>query len=118
MNELANGNCFSVAAKIVGGFTWALGDLDATKGVEVLEEYGAEDPKLVHGTVTRANDGREHEHAWVEAGDLVFDFSNGLDVVLSASAYHDLGKIKNTKAYTKEEARDALLTIGHFGPWH
>ena len=117
MTELATGNCFEISALMVVGGYGAMFESESRRGVEVMDGLGADDRMLAHGTVTRFTDGREHEHGWVEAMGLAFDFSNGNEAVAPLDEYYAAGKIKDVKHYTPAETRAALLSAMHYGPW-
>lgn len=79
---------------------------------------------LVHGTATGQGPikGVAFGHAWVERREpgkdpVVIDKANGLDVEMPASAYYALGKIRDTHAYTPDEAIEAARKTMHYGPW-
>lgn len=81
---------------------------------------------LVHGEATGQGpiEDVRFGHAWVEHGDLVYEFSNGLDLVLSAHLYYAVGQIveevygqRKLFRYTVNEARNWALETGHYGPW-
>lgn len=56
-------------------------------------------------------------HAWVEDGDVVFDFSNGNQVILRKEVYYALGKISTVVRYKGIESNKTMLKTGHCGPW-
>lgn len=91
------GNCYEVAARV-------LVDRKLPQGV------------LVHGSVWHPKTGR-HGHAWVEMGDVVFDFANNKSAVMRKEKYYSLGRVQNTKKYTRKQAVDKMLDTEHFGPW-
>ncbi len=75
---------------------------------------------LVHGrpTLTRPPY-EEFGHAWIEAGDVVFEVANGNHVAARRELYYQAGNIDPEQCfrYTPEEARRWLLSHGHYGPW-
>jgi hypothetical protein len=78
--------------------------------------------ELVHGVVTGQGPiaGVRMAHAWVEIGDLVFDTSTGVPVVMRREGYYELGEVRaeQCRRYTPAEARAHALRTRHFGPWH
>jgi hypothetical protein len=79
------------------------------------------DALLVHGIVVGqgAIEGVLHSHCWIEKGDMVYDFSEGRELVLPKERYYKIGKIdeNNVKKYTLEEARKFILDTKNWGPW-
>lgn len=83
---------------------------------------------LCHGTVAGRGPltGVRFDHAWVEwyheptATTLAADYSNGNEVIVSASCYYALGMIDPSKVqrYTRDETLHMLLKHQHYGPWH
>lgn len=106
---VADGDCYMVAAKMV-----ALEN--------VYPHY-----LVCHGEATGRNQiaGVRFGHAWIEGdipemgGAVVFDFSNGLNVIVPRDAYYVMGEIDPTtvRKYTAQEAIALMLETGHFGPW-
>lgn len=79
---------------------------------------------LVHGQVTGqgAIDGVKFGHAWLEDSDgMVYDYSNGREIILPKQIYYLIGKIEDKKPllykYTAEEARNKMAKSMHYGPW-
>jgi predicted ABC-type ATPase len=81
------------------------------------------EPYIVHAQVTGQGsiDGLKYGHAWVEDDQLIYDYSNGRELVIPKEFYYALGKIKTIKPryfkYTFEQARKKMLDSGHYGPW-
>ena len=50
---------------------------------------------------------------------MVFDFSNGREIVLPKDFYYMVGSIieDDTTRYTVEEAEELATRNGHYGPW-
>lgn len=89
-----------------------------------LEIEGARAVRVVHGRPigTGGNaQGLRYFHAWVEMVEdgrtLAIDFSNGLRVMLPRSRYYRLGRIRDVRRYTVEDAIDHVDRTGHAGPW-
>jgi hypothetical protein len=75
---------------------------------------------LVHGTVTGQGPiaGIRYGHAWIEAGDVVLDPSNGRFVCARKSAYYAAGEIREpVSRYDFEAAAWQMLETRHHGPW-
>ena len=74
---------------------------------------------LIHGIATGQGPikGMLYGHAWVEQGDVVFDYSNGKQVVMRKEDYYALGSISKTVRYTFDEMADLAVKTGHSGPW-
>lgn len=100
------GNCFKIAAEnIINGHLPS----EHTKLVHAI----------VHGT-DRAKGSRIH-HAWNEIGDVVFDKSNGRNIMMRKEQYYKLGKIKQEPgkyaSYDLKELSKKLFKHQHWGPW-
>jgi hypothetical protein len=80
-------------------------------------------PYLVHAEVSGQGSllGIGYGHAWIEDDVLVYDFSNGRDLIFPKDIYYKIGKVVTKKPqyfkYTFEEARKKMATIGTFGCW-
>ncbi len=74
---------------------------------------------LCHGIVAGQGplEGKQIGHAWIEVGDVVFDYSNGNRVVTRKERYYEIGKITRVKRYSKKEAARMMLLHKNFGPW-
>lgn len=98
-----NGNCYESALHLMMDFY----------------QKGLKDIKLVHGIVTGqgALEGIEYGHAWVELNSMVFDSSNGRDLVLPKKQYYDIGKIKITRKYNYDDMLKMMDKYGTYGPW-
>jgi hypothetical protein len=76
---------------------------------------------LVHGTVSGQGPlkGMRIKHAWCELGDVVFDYSNGKQIVMRKEQYYRIGKIRKSqiKKYSKKQATKNMLRTGNYGPW-
>jgi hypothetical protein len=106
----ARGDCYEAAAKLA-----VFRSLYGTRGLP--EDF---DPVLVHGRpVLQRPPFKKFGHGWVESGGLVFDFSNGRELVMPREAYYALGRIDPADSfhYSPDEARVMLVRFGHYGPW-
>lgn len=81
----------------------------------LIEKIG---PKglLVHGIVWGEGVGW-HGHAWCEVSGVAWDRSNGRDVKLPIQAYRALGKVREAREYSFDQACQLLIEEGHYGPW-
>ena len=75
--------------------------------------------KGVHGKVTNKWGGESYEHAWVEKGDMIFDWQThqtkpeGIPRVV----YYDMFQPETYKEYTAEDVVIRCVRSGHAGPW-
>jgi len=101
--ENKGGNCFEVAARYV---------IDN-------KLFGNKNLKLVHGVVIGQGviAGIKYDHAWVEDGDVVLDFSDNKSIKLPKFLYYALGKINAVSVYSPEIVRKKMLKYQHYGPW-
>ncbi len=89
----------------------------------VMLDYKEEDWILVHAEVSgqRKLAGLRYAHAWLENGDEVIDMANGTTNVHPRRVYYAVGQLSELPGcvarYTAQEAREKMLTEGHFGPW-
>jgi hypothetical protein len=90
------------------------GDCYEVAGRKVMEDTHL---LLCHGVTHNTLTGRFMGHAWNELGDMVFDFSNGNNIVMERKRYYKLGRIKKVRKYTSEEAMKLMLKHENFGPW-
>ena len=104
MNKLANGDCYQVHCETM---------LDAGIDKALIEDW-----RLCHGTVYHPEAGW-HGHCWIEIADgkIVIDSSNGHNATVRSGGYYRVGKVKDVKRYTAEEARRMVLQEGTYGPW-
>jgi hypothetical protein len=78
--------------------------------------------RVVHGMVDgqASLTGTRFDHAWVEVGDaLVYDNSNGKDLVVPMQTYYAIGNIKEEELvrYSVDQTRSKLIQHKHYGPW-
>jgi len=121
--EEATGDCFVVAANTVSlygksGLAFCSGSRLLCVTLSHLD-IPEDEIVLVHAVVTRRTDGRRHTHAWVEWKDkyLVFDYSNGTQVVTPQHLYYRVGEVSNIHTYSQEETRQMMVDSAHYGPW-
>lgn len=104
------GNCYEAAAVLIID-CWM-----SALGKEDLSNY-----RLVHGyPVGRGveNEGRRYGHAWVEAGDEVYDWTVSHDP-MPKELYYALGRLtdQHVYRYTFDEMRERMNRHEHYGPW-
>jgi hypothetical protein len=81
------------------------------------------DLKLVHAYVSGQGPlkGKRFSHAWNEIGDVVFDNSNGNNLILRKEQYYKLGEIVTEpgqyQVYDPISAKKMMLQTKHYGPW-
>lgn len=77
------------------------------------------EPRLVHATVTGQGPiaGVRFGHAWVEIGQVAFDFSNGREIAMRAGRYREIGEASDVREYTRTEAAEHIRRTEHAGPW-
>lgn len=99
-----DGDCFKVAADLVVDHSFP----SKYKGAV-----------LVHGMASGRGEisGVRFGHAWVEIGDEVIDYSNGLNARLPKELYYAIGNIKTTLRYSRKETMMNLMEHKHYGPW-
>ena len=109
LTEGKMGDCFPVA----GRFMLHLDDK--------MEKAGM---RMVHAIVTGEGEleGRRFGHAFNKLGDVIFDKSNGNDIMMRKERYFDQGGIdpKERGAYIEYDAEESLLKMAsyhHWGPW-
>ena len=75
--------------------------------------------KVVHGRVTNKWNDESNKHAWVEKGDMIFDWQshatkpNGIP----RNVYYDMFQPEIYEEYTAAEAIMKCVESGHDGPW-
>lgn len=74
------------------------------------------DTILCHGTVYGSKIGF-HGHAWIEIGDIVFDYSNGQQIATRKEEYYKAGRVRNVARYTLEQVREQVRVHKTWGPW-
>jgi hypothetical protein len=84
-----------------------------------LEMTSDSDALLVQGEATGqgAIKGVLFGHAWVESRGLVFDRSNGRDIIIPQSVYYAIGHINRVKKYNKAQVCKMIKKYGTYGPW-
>ena len=106
--EVAIGQCYPHAVKMAQRTT--------DKEFSDLSKF-----KVVHGRATDKFSGESYLHAWVEKGDLVFDWQTSQgerQAGIPKADYYDIFQPEIYNEYTAEEAiANCLKSGGKAGPW-
>jgi hypothetical protein len=80
------------------------------------DEHGLSDDdiRVVHAVVNAGYPRRRFEHAWVEAGESVYD---GDGQPLDRADYYRAMEPENVRKFSRYEALVNLPRSGHYGPW-
>ena len=103
---IALGQCYPHAIKLAN---------DATNEEwDDLEKF-----KVVHGRVTNKWGGEPYKHAWVEKGDMIFDWQTHTTKPdgISRNVYYDMYQPEIHNEYTAKETTLNCIKSGHKGPW-
>ena len=75
--------------------------------------------KVVHGRVTDVWSGESYEHAWVEKGDMIFDWQTHQTKPegIPRDVYYETFQPEPYEEYTAEEATTNCYKSGQAGPW-
>lgn len=75
--------------------------------------------KVVHGRVTDKWNDESYYHAWVQKGDLVFDWQTHSTKPdgIPRDVYYDMYQPEIFREYTASEAIVNCVNTGHAGPW-
>ena len=75
--------------------------------------------KVAHGRVTDKYSGESVQHAWVEKGDMIFDWQTHSTKPdgISKDVYYDMYAPEIHNEYTAEETMVNCLKSGQAGPW-
>ena len=77
--------------------------------------------RVVHGTVVEplGRSKKRFHHAWVECGNLVFDWQTQWTKPdgIPAEVFQELWEPREHSRYTPSEARDFAISTKHWGPW-
>jgi hypothetical protein len=80
-------------------------------------------PYLVHAEVQHSQlKNIRYGHAFIEDDVNVYDFSNNREIIIPKQLYYHFGNInskdkKKYRKYTFKEAREKMLSSGHYGCW-
>ena len=75
--------------------------------------------KVVHGRVADKFSGDSYKHAWVEKGDLIFDWQTHVTKPdgVARDVYYDMFQPEVYEEYTAAETIMNCVGAGHAGPW-
>ena len=75
--------------------------------------------KVAHGRITDKFSGESVMHAWIEKGDMIFDWqtSNTKSDGIDREVYYDIFQPEIHDEYTAEETLINCLKSSHAGPW-
>ena len=93
--------------------------INMAKDSQVSDRNDLKKFKVVHGRVTNKWNDQSYEHAWVEKGDMVFDWqthSTKPDGV-PRDVYYDMFQPEIYEEYTGAETIMNCVDSGHAGPW-
>jgi hypothetical protein len=120
LESIAIGQCYPHVNKMA--IKWLDDHIDKSKppGSGVHPDIDNKDKfKIVHGRVTDKFSGESVLHAWVEMGDVVFDWqsSSTKPEGIPRDVYYDLNQPEPHEEYTAEEAMIQCVRSGQEGPW-
>ena len=105
--ETAIGQCYPHAVKMAQG--------SSQEEFSALTKF-----KVAHGRVTDKFSGESYLHAWVEKGDLVFDWQTSQGAGkegIPKAAYYDIFQPEVHEEYTANETIINCVKSGQAGPW-
>lgn len=75
--------------------------------------------KVIHGRITNKWSGESVEHAWVEKGDMIFDWQTHQTKPegIPRDVYYDQYQPETYEEYTAEEAIVNCMKNRQMGPW-
>ena len=75
--------------------------------------------KVVHGMITDKWNGESAKHAWVEKGDMIFDWQTHVTKPdgIPRDVYYDMYQPEIFEEYTAAETIVNCVDSGHAGPW-
>ena len=103
---IAIGQCYPHAVKLAKGAT--------DKEWDDLEKF-----KVVHGRTTNKWNDESYLHAWVEKGDMIFDWQTHQTKPdgIPRDVYYDMYQPEVHNEYTARETMRSYTRSGHKGPW-
>ena len=114
MSVEATGDCFEAAYRQAKELVTKGKDagLDVEPSVRVVHA-------MVIGEPNTPVAGMRFSHAWVELGDIVFDTTNGRNVVMRRDQYYARGgvEVDRIHRFSWTDAMVAGIRHGHYGPW-
>ena len=82
---------------------------------------GKDGYRLVHGVTMNQRDGKAMGHCWIEKDDMIYDYSNDKELIISKDIYYKVGQIpfEGYKLYKYSYINMAKMIIKHehWGPW-
>ena len=82
---------------------------------------GKDEYKLVHGVAMNQRDGKAMGHCWIEKNNMVYDYSNDKELVISKDIYYKIGQIPfdghKLYKYSYVNMSKMILKHEHWGPW-
>jgi|TARA_R110000744_G_C18965177_1_gene517400 hypothetical protein len=75
--------------------------------------------KIVHGRITNKWNNESYKHAWVEKGDMIFDWQthSTKPAGVPRDVYYDMFQPEIHNEYTAKETIANCIKAGHKGPW-
>ena len=107
INEAAIGQCYPHAVKMAQATT--------EEEFNDLSKF-----KVVHGRITDKFSGESVLHAWVEKGDMVFDWQTSRGAGkegIPKTTYYDIFQPEAHEEYTANETMINCVKSGQAGPW-
>ena len=106
LNEIAIGQCYPFAIEMA--------QAAADDELNDLSKF-----KVVHGRVNDKFSGESYLHAWIEKGDLVFDWQSKSTKPdgIPKEAYYDIFQPEAHEEYTAEETLQSCKETKQAGPW-
>ena len=103
---IAIGQCYPHAIK--------LANVTTDEEWDDLEKF-----KVVHGRVTNKWNNESYEHAWVEKGDMIFDWQTHSTKPdgISKDVYYDMFQPEIHSEYTAKETTFNCIKFRNKGPW-
>ena len=66
-------------------------------------------------------DGKAMGHCWIEKDDMVYDYSNDKELIISKDIYYEIGQIPfdghKLYKYNYKNMGKMILKYEHWGPW-
>ena len=93
--------------------------VNMAKGSHVSDRNDLKKFKVVHGFVNDKWSGESYKHAWVEKGDLIFDWQTHATKPggVTRDVYYDMFQPEVYEEYTAAETIMNCVDSGHAGPW-
>tara|TARA_B100000214_G_scaffold339347_1_gene285081 strand:+ start:3155 stop:3517 length:363 start_codon:yes stop_codon:yes gene_type:complete len=93
--------------------------INMAKDAPVADKNDLSKFKVVHGRVTDKWNGESNLHAWVEIGDMIFDWQSHATKPdgIPRDVYYDMFQPEIYEEYTAAEAIMKCVESEHAGPW-